>query len=222
MTLFNQVFPNKICINLESRPDRAQHAYDQFENQNVLNVERFNAIDSSRFNNGMNPIYQAELACSFSHIDCIKLAKQKGLESIVVFEDDVVFENDFNKMFESYWPQVPKNWDILFLGHQALEKPIKITDNVCKVEKCVLMHAYCINSRIYENIERFYMSKLNDLFQTRKDGFIEYDYDKSIALDYLLGNNLKSYNAYILAPSLAYQNSDYSDIQKKFVYAKGN
>ncbi|NEP75193.1 MAG: tetratricopeptide repeat protein [Okeania sp. SIO2G4] len=51
-----------------------------------------------------------------SYIAILTEAISKDYESILVFDDDVIFHNDFNQLFSQIYQQLPDNWMILQLG----------------------------------------------------------------------------------------------------------
>lgn len=62
-----------------------------------------------------NPnIYGAVFDCSYNHYSIIKQALLRGIESILIIEDDIVFNNDLN-MLKSVVDNIPKDYDVLKL-----------------------------------------------------------------------------------------------------------
>ena len=51
-----------------------------------------------------------------SYIAILTEAIRNDYESILVFDDDVIFHNDFNQLFSQIYQQLPNNWMILQLG----------------------------------------------------------------------------------------------------------
>ncbi len=51
-----------------------------------------------------------------SYVAILTEAISQDYESIVVFDDDVIFHNDFNQLFSQIYKQLPDNWMILQLG----------------------------------------------------------------------------------------------------------
>jgi GR25 family glycosyltransferase involved in LPS biosynthesis len=66
----------KFVVNLERRPDRLEHIKKELEYIG-WNYELFKAIDLN--NHG---------GCTLSHVEVIKIAKERGYESVMVIEDD--------------------------------------------------------------------------------------------------------------------------------------
>ena len=75
-------FDEIYCINLDSRPDRWQHAQLEFKKAGIEDrVQRFSAIKE---NDGRVGVIKSNLAI-------VKMAKEKNLKNVLVFEDDVEF-----------------------------------------------------------------------------------------------------------------------------------
>ena len=51
-----------------------------------------------------------------TYINILKDAKSKGYESILIFEDDVILSNDFNKQLDTFISKIPDTWKFLGLG----------------------------------------------------------------------------------------------------------
>ena len=114
----------KFCISLKGSPRRA-HMQQQLEKFNITNVNFFDAIDkktlvvpelSTKLNKGDGIENVAGvLACMKSHVKLIALAKQMGIKEMVVFEDDIIFCDDFWDRI-SYIEGLDLDYDIFSLG----------------------------------------------------------------------------------------------------------
>jgi hypothetical protein len=96
-------------INLDSRLDRRE----QFESECVkmdLTVERFPAIVHLR-----GPC----LGCSASHLQVLKLAKERGVPSVIVFEDDFTFLVS-KEEFQTVLDTLPADYDVVMLGYNLI------------------------------------------------------------------------------------------------------
>ena len=70
----------------------------------------------------------------FKSCGCLEKALTQSQDTILVLEDDVIFPSDFRKQLEFYLNEVPKDFDILYLGgsnlklkkyNQYFGKPVK-------------------------------------------------------------------------------------------------
>jgi glycosyl transferase family 25 len=99
---------NCIYINLDERTDRKAHFESQFSDLSgtKLNIMRFSAEKRS-------PGY---IGCALSHINSIKIAKEKGWDSVIIFEDDferLISNEEFIKQIEYLHEQT---WDVCILA----------------------------------------------------------------------------------------------------------
>lgn len=100
------------CINLKSRPDRKEKCKQLFKKLGIR-VKFFEAIKSEDGHNG----------CFDSHIACYKEALQKGLDKLVVFEDDITETSDYSEsaiqdVMDFIEDVKHEDWRIFFLGLQ--------------------------------------------------------------------------------------------------------
>lgn len=202
MRTLNDYFDKIYCINLDKREDRWNNVKNQFETHNI-NVQRFSAIDGKTldFNQHISP---GAFGCLMSHLKILKDASEKNYNRILITEDDVEFCDDLNSTFFEYEKQLP-NWDILYLGaNHALcntyenNPPIRVTENVYKVEHAYALHAYAVGKSSYQ-ILIDNISKMNE------------------PVDVIISRILKNLNAYLFRPHLAWQSSGYSDIMEELV-----
>jgi GR25 family glycosyltransferase involved in LPS biosynthesis len=197
----NAFFEKAFCINLERRSDRWENAKKQFDSLN-MQIDRIPAVDGSLFNLNIEPICDSirtpgALGCSLSHLFIMKTAKYLNLKNYIVFEDDVEFsENFIYKFTEIFNNELPKDWDILYLGGHHVEKPTKISENIYKCNYTVTTHAIAFNESIYD----LFIPKLNDL---------------SRPCDVHYADEQKNINAYVIYPPLCWQYHNYSDIVER-------
>ena len=120
-------------INLDRRPDRRTEVEAEFKKME-LSVERFSAIDRS----------PGIVGCGLSHLAVLKMARERGLKNVLIFEDDFQFlitKTEFESMLTEFFTS-SVTYDVVMLGYSLEEK----------VEFNELLH------------ERFY-DKLIDLYE---------------------------------------------------------
>ncbi len=160
----NSHFDHIYCLNLERRPDRLEHAQEQFKKYNI-DVEIFPAIDGlERIENFNTPLNAGELGINLTNIEILKDAKSKGYSSIAVMEDDIHFSDEILNI-DSYIQALPENWDAFFLSanhniHCGYAPPQFINDKVAKVHHSFSAHFVGIRRRMYDVIINL-ISELN-------------------------------------------------------------
>lgn len=95
-------------LNLERRRDRRETTEEKFHNLSI-NVERICAVDGLKLDN--DPVY----ANTLGHV--IMWANTMNLNApCAIYEDDVVFCDDFSNFYENTVLEIPFKIDVLFLG----------------------------------------------------------------------------------------------------------
>jgi GR25 family glycosyltransferase involved in LPS biosynthesis len=189
-------------INLDERTDRLNKASKQCKAIN-LPFERFSAINGSSLDVEIKPYRlhdspywnKGAYGLVLTTINIIKDAKAKGYKSILILEDDVEFHKDINAIFDAYYPYIPDNYHMVYLGAQHVADPKPFKGNLKQVSYAFCCHAYIINECIYD----FYLSVLNK---------------KNKQLDIMTAEDIQLIGkSYCFAPNLAYQTPNYSNIQ---------
>ena len=197
----NDFFPEKVCINLDRRPERWAQASAQFALHQINPVRRFAALDGLMLEvppgwDGSRGAY----GCLQSHLAVVREARRRGLSSILILEDDVVFDSDFNLKFSRYIGQLPADWDmVLFGGLHVYVRPQRISENISRLAHSYSTFAYALKQTIY-------------------DTFIELNSRSLEPVD--KGNAIlqQSFNCYCFMPHLAWVEENYSDTQDKHLH----
>jgi len=97
------------CINLDDRPDRYAAVDKRFEKIGISRlVKRFPAIKTPE---------NHHIGCALSHRAIIADARQRGLQNILIFEDDAIFHDQIMEFMPAVMDELENtDWDILYLG----------------------------------------------------------------------------------------------------------
>jgi len=195
---FNNFFDNIYCINLERRTDRWSKFEEETKKNNILNVRKFVGVDGKEIQNP-SKLLDGELGVLLTHLKLIQECKNKNFDSVLILEDDVYFSTEVNKL-ENYMNQIPNDWDFIYFGgnHIYGPPPIKISENILKLNFTVSLHCVAIKNTMFDLI-------LEILPKMRKQ------------VDGCYADFHKSFNAYGITPNIAFQKEDYSDIQNRIV-----
>ncbi len=141
-------FDRIYCISLEARPDRRMLAEKQFAAVGLLPRVEFVIVDK----HAANP----EEGIFQSHMICLNRGLDENARHILVFEDDVFFQDVKTKALSEVcrYLDAGVKWDALFLGC--------ITDGSKKIEKMplakityrCLAHAYALKRPFAKEIVR--------------------------------------------------------------------
>lgn len=146
---FGKVF----VVNLDHRADRWEAFQERAAQRGIVGFERYRAVHGDacchpawwRAGNG-------GWGCLMSHVGIAQQALMDGIDSYLVFEDDVVFSDDFcerlPKIMESLEGAL---WDQLYLGGQHLyvetSPPWPFRENVVRCKNVNRTHAMAIHKR---------------------------------------------------------------------------
>jgi len=178
------MFTKILYINLDRRNDRKEHIEKELNKINWIgSVERIVAVDGRKLvkndlNNLLNNdainefmdtsdrqfapgsyMSKGAAGCALSHRKCWENIYYGNDEKVLVLEDDIRFDNEFNEKLKSYLENIP-DYDILYIGfHEA--RGSKQHNNILKKPGEVVfgLFGYVINKRITK--------KLLDMFPIR-------------------------------------------------------
>jgi len=190
-------FNGAYCINLFSRMDKWAECLKEFDKHGLC-VEWHNGVDGEKI------IYQGDLkkgvvGCFMSHKNLITEARDSGLETILILEDDVAFDDNLNEKFNEWINEVPNDWDMLYLGgNHNVREVTKCDDHLMRATNTQTTHAYAIKNTIYDMI----LDRLETL---------------DLDVDVVYTEIQKKCNAYCFTPRLAWQRPSISDIWKRHV-----
>ncbi|MCK9417274.1 glycosyltransferase, partial [Candidatus Dojkabacteria bacterium] len=128
----NDYFDHIYCLNLDKRQDKWLIMKKKFDKLNIK-AYRFSAIDGETLSDDIvkkyNNLSKGAIGCMLSYYEIINDAKYNGYKKILIFEDDVLFDNKFNINFSNKIQNI-KNWKMLHLGASQYNwNNIKYIDN---------------------------------------------------------------------------------------------
>ncbi len=132
---FDRVF----CISIKTRTDRRNAAFREFEKVGLGKRVGFMVVEK-------HP-RDCEQGIFESHMACLKKGLETFAETIVVFEDDIVF-NRFNPEILKRsidFMKTHKGWDIVFFGCLVTQSQKTKNKNIRKINYQSLAHAYVVN-----------------------------------------------------------------------------
>lgn len=217
MHIFNRYFNNVFIINLE-RDKKRMEKMESLCNRESIRYERVEAIDGKKkekYNDYITRPCQwlctnGMIGCALSHYFLWKRVVDERIDKVLVLEDDIFFIDGYKKIFEDAIKELPKDWDLFYLGCHGLchkgDRKINIfmsllhliknngdcmsdKKHIFKPKFALTTHCYAIT---YDGCKKL-LEHLNK---------VSYHIDVSIALR---GNRL---NVYACEPNIAYQLGD--------------
>jgi len=120
-------FVNRVCdkvyvINLENEKERLTQ-FDSYMNKQGIKYERFNAINgnkvqrSDKLSDYCNTFCTDGMkGCALSHRAIWDTMIEKGYTNILIFEDDAVINENFDRELQDVWNHLPRDYDIVYFG----------------------------------------------------------------------------------------------------------
>lgn len=122
MSYLHTIVDRVYVINLEKDTERLKRVDTQLRTH-YITYERFPAIlgktiTHSRKLTEFCNIYCTDgmKGCALSHRSLWEGCVQKGYKAILVLEDDMILDPNFNELLQKQWQQVPPDFDIVYLG----------------------------------------------------------------------------------------------------------
>jgi hypothetical protein len=150
-----------LWINLDRRTDRRAEMEGVLQDLGLAEkAERFPAIAKS----------QGILGCGLSHLECLRMARARGWQNVLIFEDD--FLPHFRK--EEFWIRVQDalqtlssggGYDVLMLSHN-LQRSEPFGPNLLKVLDGQTASGYIVHRDFYDPLIAIYEDAMPKLDAT--------------------------------------------------------
>lgn len=190
----NTFFDHIFCVNLDRRPERWEQCVKEFAKWN-LDVERVSAVDGATIEPFPYKVKRGSIGNCLSKIKVLNLAKERGYKNVLILEDDVEFQEDFNNKFKEWSKEVPDNWEMLWLGgnHNWVKDIPLFSPHLIRITNTYSTHAFSLKNTLFDAV----LSRLEPL--EPED-------------DIILADMQKSHQAFCFMPNLAYQRPGFSDV----------
>lgn len=192
----SKLLDNVFVITLPHRLDRQKYINDQFSKHKISFIF-FQGVNGHELDSSSN-LLKGEEGIRQSHIKLLEFAKSNNLKEILIFEDDVVLEQNYTKIFQDTLDALPES-DLIYFGAAHKQQPIYFKNNIYKVTNSVCLHSVYIKNTIFDQL------------------LISIKENPNSPVDDVYALLQPSINAYCVYPPIAWQLDDYSDIQNKFV-----
>jgi glycosyl transferase, family 25 len=146
----------KFVINLKYRTDRlAQITNEMKWLCDNPNFERFEGVE---YPNELNRNKAGMMGCGNSHLEIIKIAKERNYENVIIMEDDCIFQGKEKTMeyVQSCFDDVPEDYDMLFGGIYQGSNPIDSKKHWWKIKNFSSTHFYVIKNTAYDTVLKDY------------------------------------------------------------------
>lgn len=139
-----------IYINLDKRKDRLEEINNEIKNFDLEDkTERFPAIYHS----------SGIVGCGNSHLNVLKLARDRKYKNILILEDDfyfVVSKEEFESNLKLFFDNV-KDYDVCMISYYANRtEEVKEYPFLLKVVEAQTASGYLVNERYYDSLIELY------------------------------------------------------------------
>jgi hypothetical protein len=97
--------------------------------------------------------------CYMSHLRVLEKMMSNKNASVIIFEDDAFFCDNFNDEMETYLEHLPDDWEMAYLGGQHIVVPTKVNDYVSRAKDVRGTHAYMLQGngimKLYQHLTDF-------------------------------------------------------------------
>ncbi len=191
-----------VYINLDRRTDRCAEMEAELERLG-LTARRFSAV-------ARRP---GIVGCGYSHLAVLKEARAKGLQNVLILEDDfeaVVPTAEFHAALQTFFSSAEaEEFDVLMLAYYAPHvAPVEGNPDLVKVLEAQTASAYIVNQRFYDRLIELYEWAIPELERTGR----HWEY----ANDQVWKRLQPAANWYACKGRLGKQRASYSDTAEQF------
>ena len=181
MNVFNKYF-DKICvITASEHKNRIEYIKKYFAKENIkfdflhavnakflhesLLDHYYNYINAHNIKDPMNTsLYR--VSATISHLQALRQLEYSDYDNILIFEDDVIFEENYQNNLELFMNNIPTDWDVLNLGRNYTYNQTQVepyNEFSDKIKDLYGAHAYAVSKH---NVKDFcdYMESPDMLF----------------------------------------------------------
>jgi glycosyl transferase family 25 len=188
-------------INLDHRKDRNEEIQEEFTTMGITNYERFPAVHHETIGG---------VGCGRSHVNVLKMAKERGYKQVIVLEDDFLFlvsKKEWICAMENLHTNLPC-FDVCLLSYQLIKSESCIFPSFTKITEAQTTSGYIINEHYYDTLIQVFENASNH-FETTNHHWL-------YAIDVAWKSLQRRDHWYGFSPKLGKQRASYSDCGNTF------
>ncbi len=188
-------------INLDKRTDRKEDIEKEL-NEYGLKYERIPAVEISYF---------GCLGASYSHLNSLCLAKERGYKNILIMEDDftfVVTKEEFEKQMEEFFNS-NVDYDVCLLSYNLEDYSECKEDFLYKINFAQTASGYLVNEKYYDTLIENFRESSDKLGAT----WVSWVY----AVDVYWKNLQEKDNWFCFKNRIGIQKASFSNIRQDYV-----
>ena len=205
--------PNIYIINMDINKDRINILNKYFIKQKIKYI-RFPAYNGKLLNekylinenilNRKHSLLKGQLGCAYSHYKLLNQIKKRKESISLILEDDVIIPNNFKTKLNYILNNLPKKWDIIYLGGCNVYGE-KINKTNCNINsKCPNMYITPVRyNNTYNLCAHAYLVNKNSIVKVINSFTPFYR-----PIDSQLRDNFKKIEVFYINPNIIIQNKD--------------
>lgn len=158
---FNEIqnYPAFIINVAKLSPERGEPAYLNVKNAGYNNIILFKGINGKDedevkealelFNNPKFDFWcsKGNIGCNLSMLKTLLIVVANKMPYATIFEDDILFHDEWNRLAKEFYNNTPKNFDIIYMGNQIDE--CIYPNDIPRINKksCFCMHAIIVSNK---------------------------------------------------------------------------
>ena len=193
------MIPHIFYINLNRRTDRKEEIEKELDNFG-LTYERFEAIEDNF----------GAVGCGLSHIEVLKIARDRNYENIIILEDDFTFlvsKDEFYTQLTNFF-NLNLDYDACLLSYNLFNFTQLQNNVVNKLLYAQTTSGYIVNKKCYD--------KLINLFEYAMPHLKSSGSHWVYSIDVIWKNLQEKDNWYYFITRIGKQRDSYSDNSKQF------
>lgn len=199
---YNDYIDKIFLINLDKRKDRLEDFMREYKrlNLDLSKLERFSAIYRPD-----NPC----IGCTLSHLEVIKISKERGYKNVIIFEDDFDFLVDYdtfnNRLLEFFSFNI--DFKVVMLAYSCVDNPVKLNHLISTTNDSSNAAGYLVNSSVYDELI-FWLSYGSEMLEKTGEHW-NYINDQ-------IWKKIQGDKWFIFNDRLGKQRDSYSDLSREF------
>ena len=138
--------------------ERGEVSYENVKKAGYKNIILFKGVNGKNenevkealnlFNNTKFDFWcsKGNIGCNLSMLKILLTIINDNIEYSTIFEDDIIFHDDWDRLAKEFYKNTPKNYDIIYMGNQIDE--CIFYNNVPRINRksCFCMHAIIVSN----------------------------------------------------------------------------
>jgi len=131
MNALDRLFDRTLVLNLPASAQRRAFIKSQFEQLGLQNWEFLPGVDGGELDIPAlvaagevvlktpigNTLQPGEVGCGLSHRKAWETALERGYSTVLICEDDVLWDRGVGPWLDAHWREVPEDWAIVHFHH---------------------------------------------------------------------------------------------------------